>query len=188
MVTFAVLATSLALVEAAGKTIVYMSDEKFILNPVAEEMRSRKRADGSSLEVIPGSVGFGYIVEDLNSRMKHAMQNGLEDRCLRLQQMSYEVEQRRQELEVYDMQVYGGIVKLSQESPLLCADLMLEERAESEVNERLSKTYWLFMGVLSALCLSLILYLCGFCDETPDKSESGMSRKRKTKAIKKGKF
>lgn len=134
-------------------TIVYVDNEKFILRPLPEEFRTRVNADGSRMEVIPGSVGLGYIVEELNHRMRQTKENGQLQKCLQLQKLCHQMEQRRLETELLDVKIYGTKVKKSQAVPLLCDDLPVKYR----------ETNWTFnIFLLLGAVLALGLYFCSY--------------------------
>ena len=135
--------------------IVFMDGERFELNPLPTEMRIRTRNDGSKYEVIPGSVGLGYIVEELNARIIKAKSQGNHSRCYRLQQLCHNIEKQRQMAEMSDIRYYGSKIKQQQATPLSCDDIVIE----ADVNE----VFWLCMGSGTALVLCLFLYQCGKC-------------------------
>ena len=135
--------------------IVFMDGERFELNPLPAEMRIRTRNDGSKYEVIPGSVGLGYIVEELNARIIRAKSQGNHSRCYQLQQLCQNIEKQRQMAEMSDTRYYGSKIKQQQAKPLSCNDIVIE----ADVNE----DFWLCMGSVTALILCMFLYQCGKC-------------------------
>ena len=135
--------------------IVFMDGERFELNPLPIEMRIRTRDDGSKYEVIPGSVGLGYIVEELNARIIRARSQGNHSRCYQLQQLCQNIEKQRQMAEMSDIRYYGSKIKQQQAKPLSCNDMVIK----ADVNE----AFWLCMGSATALILCMFLYQCGKC-------------------------
>lgn len=141
-------------------TVIFLDGEKIMLNPPPQEMRTRVRDDGSRYEVIPGSVGLGYIVEELNSRMVEAKKKGMMNRCNKLQQLCFAIESQRKSSEETDIKHYGRKIKLSQEKPLLCSEISFNTTPAGiafDKKDALSAC-WLLLSIFSGWMLCYCLY------------------------------
>ena len=151
-------ATCMVAVNAKGEpAVVYLAGEKFILDPLPSEMRTRVHL-GTKHEVIPGSVGLGYIVEGLNDRMTTAMKKGAISRCQQLQELCHIIDKQRQQVEKSDIKLYGEKIKEIQETPLVCSAIIIE--SQSRGHQPISNVFWLIAGAGTAFALCYCAYKC----------------------------
>lgn len=171
---FMVICTMWSIVMAKKLTVIFLDGEKIVLDPPPHEMRTRIRDDGSQYDVIPGSVGLGYIVEELNARMIEAKKKGLTGRCQQLQQLCHAINLQRKSSEENDIRQYGKKIKLSQEEPLLCSQITdyTTSTGSSSTNENGSSICWLMMGACSGLILCYVLYRRGLHKDLQSKRQS----------------
>ena len=152
------LSTCMDVVKAKGDhAVVYLAGEKFILDPLPSEMRTRVYL-GTKHEVIPGSVGLGYIVEGLNDRMTFSMKNGDISRCQQLQELCHIIDKQRQQVEKSDIELYGEKVKETQGAPLVCSAIIIESQPKEY--QVISNVLWLIAGAGTVFALCYCIYQC----------------------------